>query len=107
MIETGCVFIWCNEAEVYEVVPPTRWKRTVILKRALLRGSVSIIHPTFGWQDVVKSIIAVPVYVAVLPLTCFFGHHRFMALAEKLFAHAGRILALLGINSIKEPYVTG
>src|SRR5271157_640873 len=28
LIEKGHVFIWCNEAVVYEVVPPTRWDRT-------------------------------------------------------------------------------
>jgi glycosyltransferase involved in cell wall biosynthesis len=106
MIEMGCVFIWCNEAVVYEVVPPIRWKRTVILRRALLRGTVSTVHPTFGLRDVVKSFIAAPVYTAALPLAFVCGHHRFMALAEKLCEHIGRLLALLGINPVKEPYVT-
>ncbi len=106
MIDMGCVFVWCDEAEVFEVVPPVRWKRSFILRRALLRGTVSIVHPTFGWRDVVKSIIAVPVYLAALPLACLFGHHRFMILAEKLCEHTGRILALVGVNSVKEPYVT-
>jgi succinoglycan biosynthesis protein ExoM len=27
MIEKGHVFVWCNEAAVYEVIPPIRWKR--------------------------------------------------------------------------------
>ena len=39
MIDHGHVFIWCNEAVAYEVVPPIRWKRTFMLKRALLRGA--------------------------------------------------------------------
>jgi succinoglycan biosynthesis protein ExoM len=107
MIESGRVFVWCNEADVYEVVPPIRWKRMFILKRALLRGTVSVVHPTFGWPDVAKSIIAVPLYVTALPLACLFGHHRFMAIAEKLSEHTGRLLALLGISPVKEPYVTG
>jgi succinoglycan biosynthesis protein ExoM len=106
MIEMSCVFVWCNEADVYEVVPPMRWKRTFILRRALLRGTVSIAHPTFGWRDVAKSLVAAPVYLAALPLACLFGHHRFMILAEKLSEHMGRLLALLGINTVKEPYVT-
>jgi succinoglycan biosynthesis protein ExoM len=31
MIEQGRVFIWCNEAVAYEVVPAIRWKRTFML----------------------------------------------------------------------------
>jgi succinoglycan biosynthesis protein ExoM len=106
MIEIGCVFIWCNEAVVYEVVPPIRWKRSVILKRALLRGTMSTIHPTFSSREVAKSFIAVPVYTVALPLAFLWGHHRFMTLAEKLCEHIGRLLALLGINPVKEAYVT-
>jgi succinoglycan biosynthesis protein ExoM len=106
MIEMGRVFTWCNEAAVYEVVPPARWKRTVILRRALLRGTVSIAHPTFGLVDVMKSIVATPAYIAALPFAFVCGHHRFMALAEKASEHIGRLLALLGINAVKEPYVT-
>jgi hypothetical protein len=29
-----------------------------------------------------------------------------MILLEKLFEHGGRLLALLGFNPVKEPYVT-
>jgi succinoglycan biosynthesis protein ExoM len=107
MIEKGFVFIWCNEAVVYEVVPPVRWKRSVILRRALLRGTISPIHSTFGLLDVLKSFIAVPVYALVLPVVFACGHHRFMLVAEKLCEHVGKLLALLGINPVKEPYVTG
>jgi len=106
MIEKGCVFMWCNEAVVYEVVPPIRWQRTFILRRALLRGTVSKAHPTFGAREVVKSLIAAPIYTAALPLAFVSGHHRFMILAEKLCEHIGKLLALLGINPVKEPYVT-
>jgi succinoglycan biosynthesis protein ExoM len=106
MMEMGRVFIWCNEAVVYEVVPPIRWKRSVILRRALLRGTVSVVHPTFGLRDIIKSFIAAPAYTAALPLALVCGHHRFMVLAEKLCEHVGRLLALLGINPVKEPYVT-
>ena len=106
MIEKGHVFIWCDEAVVYEVVPPLRWKRTVILKRALLQGTASTAHPTFGARAIAKSIIAVPAYTAALPVMLFLGHHRFMLISVKLFHHIGAILSLLGVKAIKEPYVT-
>ena len=106
MIDNGHVFIWCNEAVAYEVVPPIRWKRTFMLKRALLRGAMEPKNPTFGVRDIAKSVVAVPAYTAALPLTLVLGHHRFMTLLVSLFDHLGKLLALLGINLIKEPYVT-
>jgi glycosyltransferase involved in cell wall biosynthesis len=106
MIEKGHVFIWCNEAVVYEVVPPMRWKRTFMLRRALLRGAVSLLEPTFGARDIVKSVIAIPAYMVALPFAFVLGHHRFMVGLVKLFDHLGRVLAVMGIRPIKEPYVT-
>ncbi len=106
MIEKGHVFVWCNEAVAYEVIPPVRWKRTFMLRRALLRGSVSLVHPTFGARDVAKSLIAAPAYTAALPFALILGHRTFMTCLVKLFDHLGRLLALLGINPLREPYVT-
>jgi succinoglycan biosynthesis protein ExoM len=106
MIERGHVFVWCDEAVAYETVPPVRWKRRFMLRRALLRGANSVIHPTFGAVDVAKTAIAVPIYMAVLPLAFFMGHHRFMLVSVKLFDHLGKLLALLGIRPVKEQYVT-
>jgi len=106
MIEKGHVFIWCNEAVAYERVPPIRCKRTFILRRALFQGAICCIHPTFGALDIAKSVLAVPVYTAALPLALVLGHHRFMTCLAKLFHHVGRLMGLLGIDPIKEPYVT-
>jgi len=106
MIEKGHVFVWCNEALAYEIVPPLRWKRTFMLKRALLRGAISLLDPTFGVRDIAKSLIAIPVYTAALPFALMLGHHAFMARLVKLFDHIGRLLALVGIKPVKEAYVT-
>jgi succinoglycan biosynthesis protein ExoM len=105
-IEKGHVFIWCNEALAHEVVAPTRWKRKFMLRRALLRGSNSLLHPTFGALDVAKSIVAVPVYFVALPFAFILGHHRFMDVLIRLCDHLGKLLACLGINPVREPYVT-
>jgi succinoglycan biosynthesis protein ExoM len=106
MIAKGHVFIWCNEALAYEVVPPIRWKRSFMLRRALLRGANSLVHPTFGAAHIAKSIVAVPAYATALPFALVLGHHWFMTLLVKLFDHLGRLLALLRIHPIKDPYVT-
>jgi succinoglycan biosynthesis protein ExoM len=106
LIEKGHVFIWCHEAMAYEVVPPTRWKRTFMLRRSLLRGATAVRHPTFGARDIVTSIVAVPVYAIALPFSIVLGQGRFMLILVKLFDHAGKLLALLGVNPVGEAYVT-
>jgi succinoglycan biosynthesis protein ExoM len=106
MIEKGHVFIWCNEAVAYEVVPPIRWKRAFMLRRALLMGQISSIEPTFGAMRVAKSIIAVASYTIALPFLLLLGQHLFMYYLLRLFNHAGILLALLGLNPVREPYVT-
>ena len=45
MTDQGQTFVWCNEAVVYETVPPSRWTRSYMLKRALLRGRNILKHP--------------------------------------------------------------
>jgi succinoglycan biosynthesis protein ExoM len=106
MIERGFVFIWCNEAVAYEVVPPARWNRRFMLRRALLRGAISPNHPTFGRRDILKSLVAVPAYTAALPVALALGHGRFMTCLVSLFDHIGRLLALVGIRPIRAAYVT-
>lgn len=106
MIEKGYRFIWCDEAVAYEIVPPTRWKRTIMLKRALLRGAMARLQPSFGVRDTAKSGIAVVVYIMALPFAALMGQHKFMDLLIRLFDHLGKLLALVGIHPVKEPYVT-
>jgi len=105
-IESGHVFIWCDEAVAYEVVPAIRWKRTFMLRRALLRGATARLQPSCGFFDISKSFVAVVVYVAILPFALAAGQHKFMAILVRLFDHLGKLLAVAGINAIKGPYVT-
>ncbi|MCS6319681.1 MAG: glycosyltransferase family 2 protein [Nitrospira sp.] len=105
-IGKGYTFIWCDEAVAYETVPPVRWKRTFMLRRALLRGSMEPLTPTFGARDVVKSMVAVSVYAIALPFAFLAGQDKFMRLLVRLCDHLGKLLAVVGINPITEPYVT-
>jgi succinoglycan biosynthesis protein ExoM len=105
MIERGHTFIWCADAVAFEVVPPSRWKIHNMLRRALLRGATAVVHPTFGTRDVLKSMVAVPVYTAALPLALLLGQHRMVKLLVSMFDHLGKLLALVGLNPVKEQYV--
>jgi len=106
MIEKGYVFIWCNEAVAYEVVLPARWKRGFMCRRALLSGADSSNHPSFGADEIAKSLVAVPTYAAALPFALVLGQDRFMRITIKLFSHLGKLLRVFGINAIPDPYVT-
>jgi succinoglycan biosynthesis protein ExoM len=106
MIEKRHVFVWCNEAVAYEVVPPIRWKRRFMIRRALLRGAVSLLHPTAGKSLIARSLIAVPAYTAALPIALCAGQGPFMKCLVKLCDHAGRLLAFIGIRPITDAYVT-
>jgi glycosyltransferase involved in cell wall biosynthesis len=106
LIEKGYVFIWCNEAVAFEIVPPIRWNRAFMLKRALLRGYTSLAHPTLAARDIMKSVVAAPAYALALPFALALGQGAFMTILIKLFNHVGRLLGAVGINPIKEPYVT-
>jgi succinoglycan biosynthesis protein ExoM len=102
LIEAGHKFVWCNEAVVYEVVSPNRWKRSFMIKRALLRGRLSLLHPEGRWLGVAKSIVAVPAYGLALPFLQLLGHHFFMQYLIKLCDHGGKLLALVGLNPVRE-----
>lgn len=106
MIDKGHVFIWCNEAVAYETVPPNRWNRWFLLKRALLRGHTSLAHPTFATRDLLKSALAAPTYALLLPFSLLLGQGTFMSILVRLCDHLGRLLGFVGINPVREPYVT-
>jgi len=106
VMERGFFFIWCHEATAYEVVPPIRWSRSFLLRRALLRGYTSLAHPTFGAREVLTSVAAAPVYVLALPFAFVLGQGKFMSVLVRLFDHLGRLLGVVGINPVKQAYVT-
>jgi succinoglycan biosynthesis protein ExoM len=104
LIGQGRVFIWCNEAVVHELVPPSRWKRSFMLRRAFLRGKMALNHSS-GPGDLVKSFVAVVGYTLALPIFSLMGHHVLMKYLVKICDHAGKLLALVGLNPIREKYV--
>lgn len=105
-IAKGHKFIWCDEATAYEVVPPVRWTRKFMLKRALLRGTIGMQHPKGRLKRIAKAIVAVPLYAIALPFTLLLGHHRFMKLLIRLFDHSAALLTLVGLKPFKSQLLT-
>jgi len=106
MIAKGHVFVWCDEAAAFEVVPPVRWTRKFMLKRALLRGTIGMQHPKARAKRIVKALIAVPLYTVALPFAFLFGQHRFMYLLIRVVDHTAGLLALLRLKPVKNQLLT-
>ncbi len=104
-IHEGLIFIWCEEAPVYETVPAERLTRTYHLKRALLRGKVATFHTRYFKDKLFstsKSTIAFLLYTLAMPFFLIMGQHVFMKFMIRNCDHIGKILAELGINVVKE-----
>ena len=73
-----------------------------MFKRALLRGRNVLKHPRARTRLVMKSLIAAPLYSLILPITLLSGQHTFMKYTIRLCDHVGRLLAMIGINPVRE-----
>lgn len=102
MTQVGHVFRWCTEGAVYETVPNERRTRRYLLSRALLRGRNNVKLSAERGKRLARSLVAAPAYLLVLPFTLLLGQHVFMKYAIKFCDHAGRILALVGLNPVSE-----
>ena len=105
-IEAGYKFIWSADAVVSETIPPARWKRSYILRRAFLQGATAALQPNCTKGDIAKSLLAVPLYSLVLPFTLLIGQQYFMRLMVKICDHTGKLLTRTGIDPIGEEYVS-
>lgn len=104
-IAQGFVFAWTNESAVHELVPPGRWNRGVLLKRALLRGTMALRGSDNVLLSVLKSAIAVPAYAFALPFAALLGQHMLMRVLVSACDHIGKLLAVLHVSPVRERYV--
>lgn len=106
MMKRGHTFVWCNEAPVHEVVPPHRWKKSFMLKRALLRGQHYKTSASYTRMTIPLSIMAIPIYVVALPFLRLAGEHVFMKYLIKVCDHIGKCVAFVGATVVNERYIT-
>lgn len=105
MMQRGHRFVWCSEAPVYEVVPPERRRRRYFLKRALRRGQNE--RRLLNTRGIVTSVLAIPAYTVLIPITCVLGQHVLMDYCVRLLDHVGRLLGAVGIEPAPGKYVGG
>jgi succinoglycan biosynthesis protein ExoM len=101
----GNVFLWCDDAVVYETVPAERTLLSFQLRRALLRGKVSRPGPAGEWPGILKSVTACGVYTMMLPVFLLMGWHIFVKYLIKDFDHLGKLMAACGLDVGGEKYI--
>jgi len=95
----GYRFVWCEEAPVYELVPPERCRKSYHLKRGLLQGGISLNYAADGLSPIKrlkilgKSVPALCLYTLSLPFVLALGFHHAMRLLIKWCHHFGRLSA--------------
>ena len=105
MMEAGHAFVWCDEAIVSEIIPPARWKRRYLYRRAFLRGRNGKYFADLG--SVLKSIIALPLYLLLLPFLLLAGQHLFVRYLMKIGDHAGNLAGIFGLKFGGDKYLAG
>jgi len=104
---SGCRFVSADDAIVYEVVPVKRQTRAYYLRRALIQASnerryrTPFLHGTAKVTKPLKAIVAVGIYLAVLPVCALGGSHYVMRYLEKLTYHFSWLLAMFGVDLAK------
>lgn len=107
-MKAGCRFIAVEEAPVFEIVPPERWKKSYYLKRALVNGfnahqycknQTSLKRKIMGPA---KAVMALITYLLAMPFLVFLGTHVAMKYLEKGTHHFSRLCALMGFEIMKK-----
>jgi succinoglycan biosynthesis protein ExoM len=102
----GRVFVWSAEAICHERVPPERTRLSFQLRRALLRGKIALHGSGGGWQGILKSAVAVPLYAITLPVCLIVGSHVFVTCLVRTFDHIGKLLACCGVDAAGDKYIS-
>ncbi len=98
----GRRFVWCDEAAVFETVPESRCTRGYQLRRALLRGHNSWQQRAGRGRKLLNSLVALPLYTLLLLPLLVAGQHHFMKYLIKCCDHAGRLLAAVGVRTVRQ-----
>lgn len=102
--KAGYVFVWCEEAPAYELVPPERCRKSYFLKRGLHQGRVSLkyeadrLTPVTRLRIGARCVAAVSLYTTALPFLALAGLAPVMKYLVKDSHHVGRMMGLLGVG---------
>jgi glycosyltransferase involved in cell wall biosynthesis len=98
IMQGGHVAVWCDEATVFEIQQPERFTVTYFLKRALLRGNVSLRLQSNKLLMVTKSSLALTIYTLLLPVLAVVRRDLFIKFLIKDCDHVGKLMAACRID---------
>lgn len=102
LLRKGALFVWCQEALVYEKVPVERQTGKYYIRRAFLRGvNAARLQPLLS-VGTIKSVVALIAYTASLPFLLAGGKHVFMKYLEKDCEHLAKLLAHLRVRLVAD-----
>jgi len=102
MLQNGRTFIWCDEAGVFETVPEERQRMGYHVKRAFLQGMTTADQEPLIGAGTLKSLAAVAVYTAGLPVLMAVSRPLFVRYLMKDFNHAAKLLGHCGIRPVQK-----
>lgn len=102
----GRVFVWCNEAVVYETLPVERWQLSFHMKKffriGALNGENLRKSGLSGFAGLLKSVIALPVWSVACFVLFPFGKHLWIPPTLKLTYSVSCILTYCGLSFKKD-----
>jgi succinoglycan biosynthesis protein ExoM len=107
-IAAGYRFVWCEEAPAYELVPPSRLRKSYFLRRGLLQGRISLKYATDKLTLICRlriashAFLALLLYTLALPFLALGGFHYVMKYLIKCCHHLGRFSAVFGIEIVRQ-----
>ena len=111
MIARGSVFVWCQEAPVYERVPANRYTRRFYLDKSLRMGGLTgemlrdaearKVFNSGPWPAALRSACALFVHIPSAAGGLLWGHHVAVRHLVKCVYHFGRICGCLGIVPVR------
>lgn len=105
-MKRGNRFVWCEEAPVYEIVYPDRWKRMYYVKRNFLIGALTGNQmrkkPIKNLPSLTKSLAFLVFSFALAPVFLIPGQHAFMRHIFRMCYHVSYVSSYLGIMFMRE-----
>jgi succinoglycan biosynthesis protein ExoM len=98
ILKQGYLAVWCDEAVAYEIQKAERFSVGYFVKRALLRGNVSLKLRANKLPTVAKSCVAITAYTLLLPFLGVLRQDLFILYLIKDCDHAGKMMAACGID---------
>jgi glycosyltransferase involved in cell wall biosynthesis len=102
---SGRVFVWCDEAGVYETVSTERWTMLYHVKRFLRSGTLDGERLRAGRLEsnglVARSVLLFWVTAALTPVSLFLPRHFTTRVLQKLAYCSGIIAAYCGVSLLR------